>query len=230
MTTDDLLTVVAYGLIAAVSPLALAATLAVLNTRTPRLNGVVFAIAFLLSGALVVVLVIAIGSIAAPGRGGSSTAAASLELLLGLLLIAGGLRASRRPTTELAPSEERTRSRTSALLERLGRLNAKTALGAGVLLGIGGPKRLTVSIVAATAIAAAGLTAQGEAAQTALYVLLGGVLVWLPISLFVVAGRRSRAWFSASEAWLTSHERAIVTLLLFLFGVLLILDAVGKLM
>jgi hypothetical protein len=229
VTTDDLLTVVAYGLIAAASPLALAATLAVLGTRAPRLNGVVFAIAFLLGGALVVGFVIAIGSIAAPGRGGSSTAASSLELVLGLLLLAAGLRARRRPATELAPSEARTRSRASALLERLGRINAKTALGAGVLLGIGGPKRLTVSIVTATAIAAAGLTARGEAAQTAVYVLLGGVLVWIPVALFVVAGRRSRAWFSASEEWLTTHERAIVTVLLFLFGVLLIVDALSKL-
>src|SRR5215831_10175015 len=99
---NDLLSVFAYGLIAAASPLALAATLAVLNTRRPRLNGIVFALAFLLGQTLVVGVVITIGSIAAPGRGGSSTAASSLELVLGALLLLAGLRALRRPT-ELAP-------------------------------------------------------------------------------------------------------------------------------
>jgi len=229
VTTDHLLTVVAYGLIAAASPLALAATLAVLNTGSPRLNGLVFAIAFLFGGALVVAFVVTIGSIAAPGRGGSSTAASSLEFVLGLMLLAGGLRALRRPTTELALSEVKTRGRASAVLDRLGRLTAKTAFGAGVLLGIGGPKRLTVSIVAATAIAAAALTTRQQAAQGALYVLLGGVLVWVPVALYVVAGSRSRAWFASSEEWLTTHERAIVTVLLFLFGALLVADALGKL-
>jgi hypothetical protein len=229
VTTDDLLTVVAYGLIAAASPLALAATLAVLNTDTPRVNGLAFAIAFLVGGALVVAFVVTIGSIAAPGRGGSSDAASSLELVLGLLLLAGGLRALRRPTTELAPSQETTRGRASAVLDRLGRVTAKTAFGAGLLLGIGGPKRLTVSIVAATAIAAGALTTRQEAAQAALYVLLGSVLVWVPVALYVVAGSRSRRWFAASEEWLTRQERLIVTVLLFLFGVLLVVDALRKL-
>ena len=117
----------------------MAAMLAVLNTGAPRLNGLVFAVAFLSGGALVVAFVVAIGSIASSGRGGSSTAASSFELVLGLLLVAAGLRALRRPTTEFAPSEEKTRGRARAVLDRLERLTAKTAFGAGVLLGIGGP-------------------------------------------------------------------------------------------
>ena len=227
--TENLLRVVAYGLIAAASPVALAATLVVLKTRQPRLNGFLFASAFLLGEAIVVVLVITIGSIAVPGEGGSSTAAATFELVLGLLLLVAGVRARRRPATELAPAEEGTRGRTQAVLDRLAGITAKTALGAGVLLGIGGPKRLTVSLVTGTTIAAGGLTARQQTAEVVLYVLLGGLLVWVPVALFIVAGTRSRALLTDAERWLTTHERTIATVLLFLFGALLVVDALVNL-
>ena len=143
-----------YGLIAAASPMAFAATVVVLRSRRARLNGLFFAAAFLLAGLGVVLAVVAIGSAAAPRPGGSGTAAAVLELAFGVLLVAAGQRVRRGSAAASTDGP----GRTQALLDRLAQITPKTALPAGALLGIGGPKRLTIGIVAATTIAAADLT------------------------------------------------------------------------
>src|SRR5262249_41757350 len=128
------------------------------------------------------------------------------------------------------PSHERTHERTRALLDRLARLNAKTAFVAGALLGVGGPKRLTVSLVAGTTIAAAWTTAQQQAAGVVVYVAIGGMLVWVPVALFLVAGRRSHAWLVAAETWLAARRRMIAVVLLLVFGALLVGDGVSNLL
>jgi hypothetical protein len=223
------LRVLAYGLIAAASPLALAATIAVLKTHQARLNGFIFATTFLLGESIVLVVVITLGSAAAPGKGGSSTVAASFELLLGALLLLAARRTSRRPAGESSPTDGRTGGRTQAVFERLAKITPKTALGAGLLLGIGGPKRLTIGIVAATTIAAADLTTGEEVAQAALYVAVAGILVWGPVAVFIVMGDRSRAWLSEAEKWLMARQRTVAIALLLAFGALLMSDALLRL-
>lgn len=214
-----------YGLIAAASPLAFAATVVILRSHRARLNGAIFAAAFLLSGLAVVLVVVTIGSVTAPGRGGSRTAAAVLELMLGVLLLAAGRRV-RRGT---AAPESETGGRTQALLDRLARLTPEAAFPAGALLGIGGPKRLTIGIVAGTAIAAADLTARQNLGLAALYVAVASVLVWGPVALYLVAGRRTRAWLAEAEEWLTANQRLFAAVSLLVFGSLLIVDGLVQL-
>src|SRR4029450_9923067 len=71
---------VLYGLIAAASPLAFAATVVVLRSHRARLNGAIYASAFVLAGLGVVLVVLVLGSASAPGPGGSGPTAAALEL------------------------------------------------------------------------------------------------------------------------------------------------------
>ncbi len=68
-----------------------------------------------------------------------------------------------------------------------------TALGTGAVLGIGGPKRISVTLMVSAAISAAGVrnaTARrvGLGCSTS---SIATVLVWLPVLLFVVLGRRA---------------------------------------
>jgi hypothetical protein len=223
---ETLLRIVLYGLIAAASPLALAATLVVLRSARARLNGFIYACSFLLGEAVVLVVVITLGSIAAPGKGGSRTVGSLLELALGLLLIAAGARARRG----VPDGDQSTGRRTQAVLAMLARLTPAGAFWAGTLLGIGGPKRLTVGIVAATTIAGAGLTTRQEVAVGAVYVLLASVLVWVPVALFLVAGKRSRAWLAEGDAWLMANQRLMTAVSLLVFGGLLVADALVQLL
>ena len=64
------------------------------------------------------------------------------------------------------------------MIERLGRLRFLTTLLAGLLLGIGGPKRLVLTALAATTITTSGIASSSEAALVVLYVGLATALVW----------------------------------------------------
>jgi hypothetical protein len=214
-----------YGLIAAASPLAFAATVVVLRSQRARLNGVIFAAAFLLAGVAVVLAVLALGSAAAPGPGGSTTVAASFELALGVLLVVGGARLWRRT----APARAEGAGRTQAVLDRLARISPKTAAPAGALLGVGGPKRLTIGIVAATTISAAALSTRDSVLVALVYVLIAGVLVWAPVAFFVVAGTRTRAWLTEAESWLLDNQRLFGAVSLLVFGAVLTADALTRL-
>jgi hypothetical protein len=214
------------GLIAAASPLAFAATVVVLRSHVARLNGVIFAIAFVLAGFGVVLVVLAGASAAAPGPGGSSTAAAALELALGVLLLAAGLRVRRGSVRATADGA----GRTQALLDRLARITPKTAFPAGALLGIGGPKRLMIGIVTATTISGADLTRRESVVTAVLYVVVASVLVWAPVAFYVVAGQRTRAWLTEAEAWLLENQRLFGVVSLLVFGALLAADGLARLL
>ena len=215
-----------YGFIAAASPLALVATVVVLRSHRARLNGVIFAAAFLLAGLGVVLAVVAIGSATAPGPGGSSTAAAVLALALGVLLLGAGLRIRRGS----APANADGAGRTRALLDRLALITPKTAFPAGALLGIGGPKRLTIGIVTATTISGADLSRSESVVAAVLYVVVASVLVWAPVAFYVVAGPRTRVWLTKAEVWLFRNQRQFAAVSLFVFGTLLAADGVARLL
>lgn len=108
----------------------------------------------------------------------------TVEILLALALARLALRVRRRPPT----SKESSSARTQALVERLGRLHFFTTVGAGFLLGIGGPKRLVVTALAATTIVAAGVRNAGEAVLVVVYVVPATALVWGPV---VLLGKRA---------------------------------------
>ena len=217
---------VLYGLIAAASPLAFAATVVVLRSNRARLNGVIFAAAFVLAGLGVVLAIVGIGSAAAPGPGGSSTSAAAIELALGVLLLAAGLRIRGGSAAANADGA----GRTQALLDRLALITPKTAFPAGALLGIGGPKRLTIGIVTATTISGADLTTSESVLAAVLYVAVASVLVWAPVAFYVVAGQRTRAWLTEAEAWLLENQRLFAAVSLLVFGALLVADGLARLL
>lgn len=206
--------IVLLGLIAAASPLAFASTFAVIQSGRGRLNSVVFAGAFLFGEALVVVAVLALGTITI-SRGNRNGVAAAFELALGVLLRGAAWNIRRRVRLQRhAPS-----GRTRALLARLHQLRPAYAFAAGGMLGIGGPKRLTIGIVVASTVAAAGLRTDGEIAIVWVYVLVAALLVWLPVAAYLVAGRQSELWMECAHTWFTAHERMATTVTLLVFGV-----------
>src|SRR5262245_2771840 len=205
--------------------MALTATLVVLRSSRARLNGFIFATAFLIASLVVVLVILAIGAVG-PSDTVQSTFATGLELLLGILLLAAALRMrhGRRP------GRTEAHERTQAVLARLARLNAAGALSIGTALGIGGPKRLTVTIVAATTISAAGPTTAHAVRLGVLYVVVASVLVWCPVAIYLVAGERASEWLGAAEDRLEAHRRAVAMALLLVLGGALVIDALVELL
>jgi threonine/homoserine/homoserine lactone efflux protein len=224
---ETALRIVLYGLIAGASPLALLATLAILGSRRGRANGSLFGAGFLLGQSAAFLVAYFVGSAVTAGReGGYETLAGSVQVAVGALLLAFAWRARRLPETKERAGE----SRTKALLGRLGRVKPATSFSFGALLGVGGVKRLTITVLAGTTIAAAGLSPVEEVGLSVVYVLIASVLVWFPVGVYLLVGKRADDWMASAEEWLATHERRLTVALTFVFGVLLVGDGLIRLL
>ena len=219
--------VLLFSVVAAASPVALLATLAVLTSRRGRANGAAFVSGFVLGQSAAFLAAVLVGSAATADRPrGNEELAAGLELAfgLGLLALAWPERRSAGRGSTAEPS------RTERLLGRLKGLRPGTAFSVGALLGVGGVKRLSITIVAGATVGIAGLLPVEDALLGLLYVAIAAVLVWLPVGVYLVAGERADRWMSESEAWILANERRLTYLSTLFFGLLLTSDALFRLL
>lgn len=211
--------VVLYALVAGLSPLALLATLAVLGSGRGRLNGSAFAVGFLLTQSAVLLIAFLLGAATSPDRDRDhETLAAALGLAAGLALVA--LAARQRSTGQ--PEERIGSSRTEGFLARLGQLRPATAFSFGALLGVGGVKRLTITLLAGASIALSGLIAAEELALGIGYVLLASALVTIPVVVYLIAGSHADAWAGNAQTWLIRNSQRLTIMSTLVFGLLLI--------
>ena len=142
-----------YAFVAALSPLGFAATLTVM--RTGRLKALGFGLGVILGQLLACAILVVFGDVAGPSRTKAHptfTALLAIGAGLAFLWLAALIR--RRPEIMNRGSSGRSK----AALDRLQRVHALTATGIGLLLGIGGPKRLVLSALASATITASGIT------------------------------------------------------------------------
>jgi threonine/homoserine/homoserine lactone efflux protein len=215
-----------FALVAALSPIALVSTLAVLTSRRGRSNGIAFVAGFVLGEAAAFLAAFLIGSAATADREENEQVATALELAFGVALLA--IAWPQRRYSQ--PGAVSGRSRTKALLDRLRGLRPGTAFALGTLLGVGGVKRLSITVVAGATVGIASLMPAEELALGALYVLVAGVLVWMPVGVYLVAGAHANDWMTRAEDWLTSNERRLTFFSTLVFGLLLTSDALLRLL
>jgi Sap, sulfolipid-1-addressing protein len=220
------LRILLFALLAAASPVAIVATLAILTSRRGRTNGIAFVVGFLLGQSAAFLAAFLIGSAATTERENNDQLAAVLELVLGIALLAVAWPQRRHGV----PSTGSGHPRTKALLDRLRGLRPGTAFVFGTLLGVGGVKRLSITLVAGATVGIANLLAVEELALGVLYVLVAGVLVWLPVGTYVVAGDRAADWMEQAEAWLMANQRRLTFASTLVFGFLLTSDALVRLL
>ena len=219
-----------YGLVAATSPLALGATLVVLRSGHGRLNGLAFAIGVLIGQAAVFLILLALGSAWVPGGSDAHTVTRGLfDLGFGVALLVAAWQVRRRPARPPRPPGVRGR-RTAALQAHLARLGPIAALGAGALLGVGGPKRLGITFLAASDTALADFSTTGTAALMVAYVLVATVLVWAPVLAYLLFADRAADWLERRQTWLHDHERAIIFDSSLVLGMLLVIGGVVQLL
>ena len=217
--------VLVYALLAGLSPVAFAATMTVMPAG--RLKTVAFGTAFVLAQLFTCSLFVVLGVAATRSeRASHPRLHAVLELTLAAALSWLAVQVRRKAA---APSEQRS-VRTQELLERLGRLRVLTTLLAGVLLGIGGPKRLVITALAASTITTAGLDDSREGLLVVLYVAIASVLVWAPTILFVFFGNRAVASMKRAQTEVSRRQPNVTVYALLFIAALLTIDAIGVLL
>src|SRR5262245_23458962 len=216
-----------YGLVAATSPLALTSTLFVLRSGRPRINGILYAGAFLLTQTLVLLIALAVGVASVTHGDHHADLEAAIGLVLGGLLVFAAFYLRAHPRAHVTKSGP---NKATAVLGRIKHLSPGQALGVGAALGIGGPKRITVTLLVAGAIAASGLPFVRSATIAIEYVVIGTVLVWLPVVLYVIAGKRAEDWIAAAQAWASEHEQTLTFYPALIVGLILVVDGLLQLL
>ena len=211
-----------YALLAGFSALAFAATIAVMQAG--RLKTLGFGAGFVIGQLFTCSLFVIFGvAVTGASKRTHSALLATLELLVALVLIAVALRIRRAPPVERQGSSERTQ----AVIQRLSRLHFFTTSIAGFLLGIGGPKRLLLTALAATAITTAGVRDAGEAALIVWYCALATVLVWGPVIVYLLLGDRAVGVMTRAQQRLARRQPGVKVYALLVLAGMLILDAIS---
>ena len=78
-------------------------------------------------------------------------------------------------------------------------------------------------------ITAAGVHELQEFALATAYVLVGTVLVWLPVLLYIVFGDRGATWLTDGQGWIAAHKDPLTFYPSAVLGVVLIADGVIQL-
>lgn len=223
--------VVLYGLLAGLTAVGFAATLAVMPSG--RLKALGFGAGFL-GAQLLTCSALVIFGIAATGLSRESHPGlqATLEVAFAVVLIALALLVQRRPrrVTESETANDGSKARTQALLERLSRLRILTTVVVGFLLGIGGPKRLVLTCLAATTIVTSGIGDAEQAELVVVYVVLATALVWGPLILFLLLGTRVISLMEGAQDEVGRRQPQITVYGLLLLAALFVVDAVSVLL
>lgn len=209
---------------AAASPLAPASVLVVLTGARARLKGAALAIGFVAGQAAFFLLVLAVGTASSPDGEDHPTVVAIIEIAFGtaLLMTAAYVRWHRSDLT----SARGPNPRTEAIRSRLANVRPLTALGTGAALGIGGPKRISVTLVVGAAIAAAGVGGAGALELAVLYVAVATIVVWVPVLLYIVLGPRAREWLANGQRWIGQHKKPLTFYPSLALGTALVVDGI----
>jgi hypothetical protein len=221
---QDALQIVLYAVLAGASPIAFAATITVMQAgRVKALGfGVGFVAAQLATCLLFLQLDVAVSGSQRKHYPGVQVA---LEVILAVVLVWLARRRSRRALIE----GEIGSHQTHRMLERLGRLRLLTAITAGVVLGIGVPKRLILALLTATTIDAAGVRPSVQALLVVAYVAIATALVWVPVVLFTLFGDRVIALMRQTQDEIVRRQPQVTIRSLQLLAALFALDAFGVL-
>jgi hypothetical protein len=216
--------VLVYALAAAASPLVLTATFVVIRSERPRTNGIAFLSGFLLGTTIACGLGLALGQAAVDRLDSHETVEGVLTLLLGIALLAVGLRARHTP-----PRPPARGSRASAILAGLGNVRPAAAFSMAGLLGFGGPKRLVLTFLAMASVSEASLRDVEDLTLVVVYIAVATVLVSVPVGIVIVAGERAAVILERGQSWLTDHAVALRVWLSLGIGAALIVDALLRL-
>ncbi len=204
----------------AVSPVPIAAAIVMLFTPKARTNGPMFLVGWI-AGLLVVGFVILLIPGFATNGGEPSTTSGIVKGLLGIaMVIVAWLAWQKRPgvgETAEAPK----------WMAAIDQFSLGKALRMGFLLSAVNPKNLLLTAGAAVTIAGAGLTFGSEVGALLVFVLIAASAVAIPVIGYLIIGERADEAFSSAKDWLIQNNSIVMAVLLLVFGVSLVGDAIA---
>ncbi|MFI6426301.1 GAP family protein [Promicromonospora sp. NPDC050880] len=213
---------VAVGVL--ISPLPIVAVVLMLVSGRARANALAFVVGWFVAVLALVAVVALVAGNATPDDGGPATWTGWLKIVLGVLLVALGVRQWRgRPRGDAEPPAP-------AWMAAIERFTPARSAGLAVLLGAVNPKNLLLVVSGGAAIAAA---APGDTSATVVAALVFAVVasvgVVTPVVIYVALGSRAGPVLDELRSWMVRNNAAIMAVLLLVLGAKMLGDGISVL-
>jgi hypothetical protein len=215
---DVLVTVLPLALVVGLSPLPIVPVVLLLMAPRARTTGPAFLLAWLVVLTALAVAALLLAGVREPG-GEAEETVSWIELVLGVLLLAGGvvkwLRRPRAGTSKAAPG----------WMASLDAAGPRQAAGLGALLAVN-PKNILMALAAGTEVALLAQGAGQAAAAVGLFVVVGSLGVGTPVVVRLLLGQRADPALASARGWLERHGSTVSVVVLVVLGALLVVSAV----
>ena len=203
----------------AISPIPIAAVILMLFSGRARINSVSFMVAWVAGIALVTTVVMIIPGLEADDSEPSNNTG-WIKLVLAALLLAVGIRQWR---TRPGPDDEVP---VPGWMAKIDELKPGASFGLGFLLSALNPKNLLLALGAGVSMGALPLTTGEAIGAVVVFTLVAAVTVMVPVIAYLIAGKRLDPTLDAAKAWLIGNNTAVMAVLILVFGVSLLGDAI----
>jgi hypothetical protein len=208
----------------ALSPVPIVAVILMLFTPRARTNGVAFLVGWagglLLVGGVVLVVSGATDAATEDG-GGPSTTSGWVKLVLGIGLLLLAVRSWRsRPAEGAAPALPKW-------MRKLDSFNAVKALLTAAVLSSVNPKNLALLLAGVATISSAGLSGGEEAGVLAVFVAIASLSILAPVVVYFALGDRAEATLTPAKDWLARNNKAVMAVILLIFGAKLLGEGIA---
>ena len=203
----------------AVSPVPIAAVIVMLFTPRAKTNGPSFMVGWIVGLLLVGSVILLIPGVEF-GTGEPTTTTGVIKGLLGLLLLVVAWGAWRR-----RPGPDET-AEAPGWMDAIDTFGMGKSFGMGFLLSAVNPKNLLLVVAAAVTIGAGGLSTGQEFGALAVFTVIAASTVAIPVIGYRIVGERADASFAKAKDWLIQNNSVVMAVLLLVFGISLIGDAI----
>lgn len=204
----------------AVSPVPIIAAILMLLSTHARGTSVGFAIGWLLGIVVATVVFVLLAGVIGDSGDEPSTAASWIELVLGILLLALGVAQFRGRGGEHA---------TPKWMQAIDQMTPVKGLAVGFALAAINPKNLMMCIAAGVSIGTASLAVGEIVGVIAIFTVIAGSTVLIPVVGYLVAADRLREPLARLKVWLQENNTTVMSVLILVIGVVLIGKGIGGL-
>ena len=194
----------------AISPIPIAAVILMLFSGRARINSVSFMVAWVVGIALVTTVVLLIPGLETDDSEPSTTTG-WIKLVLAALLLAVGIRQWRaRP----GPDDEVS---VPGWMAKIDELKPGASFGLGFLLSALNPKNLLLAVAAGASMGALPLTSGETVGAVVVFTVVAAITVTVPVIAYLI---------EQAKAWLIGNNTAVMAVLIIVFGISLLGDAI----
>lgn len=204
----------------AVSPIPIIAAILMLLSKRAGTTSVGFALGWLAGIVVATTIFVALAGTISSSDDGPSTTSSLIKLVLGVLLLAVGVRQWRGRTGEHA---------TPKWMAAIDDLTAAKGFGLAFALAAINPKNLLMCVAAGVTIGGASLSVGQQVGSVAVFTVIAASTVAIPVIGYLVAAQRLRAPLDALKQWLQTNNATVMAVLILVIGIVLIGKGIGGL-